>query len=85
EVRALTESRGTLSNTRAQRDLGYEPPLDPETAVQKTVELLRRAGWAKHRVLRPALGYWICNPGGIWLVTLAAFGGPCPSLLAPLA
>ncbi|CAM9901056.1 unnamed protein product [Scytosiphon promiscuus] len=85
EVRALAESRPSLSNTRARRDLGYVPPLDPRTAMEKTVEALRRAGWAKHRVLRPALGYWICNPVGIWLLTLAAFGGPCPSLLAPLA
>lgn len=55
------------------------------TKMKKTVDSLKRAGWGKHRVLRPSLGYWICNPGCIWLVTLAAFGGPCPSMLAPLA
>ncbi|CAM9542570.1 unnamed protein product, partial [Pylaiella littoralis] len=85
DVRSLVESRTTLSNARAKRDLGYVPSVDPATATRKTVDSLRRAGWGKHRVSRPSLGYWICNPAGIWLVTLAAFGAPCPSFLAPLA
>lgn len=59
--------------------------VDPATAMARTLESLEKAGWARHRVLRPGLGYWVCNPTGIWLVTLAAFGGPCPPFLAPLA
>lgn len=59
--------------------------VDPATASKKIVESLERAGWARHHVSRPGLGYWVCNPGGIWLTTLAAFGGPCPPFLSPLA
>lgn len=59
--------------------------VDPTTASKAIVESLERAGWAKHQVSRPGLAYWVCNPGGIWLTTLAAFGGPCPPFMAPLA
>ncbi|CAM9312451.1 unnamed protein product [Ectocarpus sp. 4 AP-2014] len=85
DIRGLTEARGTHSNARAQRDFGYVPRVDPATATKRTVESLKRDGWARHRVRRPALAYWITNPGGIWLVTLAAFGGPCPAFAEPLA
>eukprot|EP00903_Cladosiphon_okamuranus_P007643 g7412.t1 len=83
-VWALTENR-PFTNARAQRDLGYVPRVDPASASKDIVESLKRAGWSKHRVSRPGLWYWICNPGGIWLTTLAAFGGPCPPFMAPLA
>ncbi|CAM9957726.1 unnamed protein product [Ectocarpus fasciculatus] len=85
DIRGLTETRRTHGNARAQRDFGYVPRVDPATATKRTVESLKRDGWARHRVPRPALGYWITNPGGIWLVTLAAFGGPCPAFAEPLA
>lgn len=58
--------------------------VDPDTAARSTVEFLRQDGWQRHTVLVPALGYWICIPLGIWLVTLAGFGGPAPKVFAPL-
>lgn len=61
------------------------PSVDSKTAMRSMVEALTRSGWGRHDMLIPSLGYWICNPLGIWLVTLAAFGGPCPAFLAPLA
>eukprot|EP00752_Nemacystus_decipiens_P002963 g2753.t1 len=84
DVRVLTENR-SFTNARAKRDLEYVPRVDPATASKQLVESLERAGWAKHQVSRPALAFWVCNPGGIWLTTLAAFGGPCPPFMAPLA
>lgn len=59
--------------------------VDPSTALKNIVDSLKRKGWARHHVPRPSLGYCICNPMGIWLLTLAGFRGPCPGFLAPLA
>lgn len=59
--------------------------VDPSTALKNTVDSLKRKGWARHHVPKPSLGYLICNPLGIWLLTLAGFRGPCPAFLGPLA
>ncbi|CAM9827518.1 unnamed protein product [Laminaria digitata] len=84
DVRSLTDSQ-PFSDARARKDLGYKPIVDPSTALKNTVDSLKRKGWARHHVPKPSLGYLICNPLGIWLLTLAGFRGPCPAFLGPLA
>eukprot|EP00904_Undaria_pinnatifida_P004179 jgi/Undpi1/13762/HiC_scaffold_9.g03413.m1 len=83
EVRTLTEDR-TSSIARIRADLGYEPIVDPGTALRSTVEGLKGAGWGRHTFLVPGLGYCILIPLFLWFLTIASFESTCPAFLAPV-